>query len=517
MILKVLFTAGALFSISRAYQFYQGWKKLHFLPGFYPLFSPMSLLGALIPSTWWNPGINWPWVQRHTAFFNHSHDVIAMVPILLGDPLAYVGSLDVTRQLLSAEGKTGLTKPPEFTSILLLWGDNLVSASGEMWKRHRRLVAPAFTPKTYALVWEETITTYREMVVAQGWDQGKEFVIPKINSLPMKFALIIISRCGFGLPMSWVDVEDKEDALSFGQSLSMVCEYKIIRLILPRWVYKLPIKKLHDIEEAYVTLAEFMRSFVLRRKQEIDEKGVEEEGQRGDLFTRLVAALGSADKYGLEEQEVIGNTFTLMFAGHETTAKVISATLGLLAIHQGEQEKAYQEILSVCPAGTDPQLEDAPRLTHLLACFQEALRLYPPGSILSRETTQDVVVEISHPSKQSLVIEKGTRLIIDMIAIHYDPKVFPDPERFLPSRWYGVPDLDVSMYGIGPRACIGRKFAQTEATCFLALFLRDWKLDVVLKDGETRQEYEARVMGKASIDGLAFGVGPIALKLVRRG
>jgi cytochrome P450 len=72
------------------------------------------------------------------------------------------------------------------------------------------------------------------------------------------------------------------------------------------------------------------------------------------------------------------------------------------------------------------------------------------------------------------------------------------------------------MFGVGPRACIGRKFAQIEALCFLSLLLRDWKLEVVLENGETQEMYEQRVMGKAGIVGLAFGVGPLPLKFVKR-
>jgi cytochrome P450 len=72
------------------------------------------------------------------------------------------------------------------------------------------------------------------------------------------------------------------------------------------------------------------------------------------------------------------------------------------------------------------------------------------------------------------------------------------------------------MFGMGPRACIGRKFAQAEVLCFLCLLLREWKLDVVLRDGETVEEYERRVMGNASMTGTAFRLASPSLKLTRR-
>ncbi|KAJ7837555.1 hypothetical protein B0H14DRAFT_1097894 [Mycena olivaceomarginata] len=72
--------------------------------------------------------------------------------------------------------------------------------------------------------------------------------------------------------------------------------------------------------------------------------------------------------------------------------------------------------------------------------------------------------------------------------------------------------------GAGPRACIGKKFSQIETLCFLFLFLRDWKITVPLRDGETRGQYEQRViiMGKVGMVGLGLGVEPLSLKLSRR-
>lgn len=51
---------------------------------------------------------------------------------------------------------------------------------------------------------------------------------------------------------------------------------------------------------------------------------------------------------------------------------------------------------------------------------------------------------------------------------------------------------------------------------FLAYLLKDWKLDPVLHEGETRLEYESRIMGMAGREGTAFSVGPVPLKLIRR-
>lgn len=87
----------------------------------------------------------------------------------------------------------------------------------------------------------------------------------------------------------------------------------------------------------------------------------------------------------------------------------------------------------------------------------------------------------------------------------------------MPSRWYGVSEPDLTTFGAGGRACLGRKFALVEALSFLSFVLRDWDISPSLRNGESFQQYEERVMMTAGHVGLSFGVTePIGLVLKRR-
>ncbi|KAJ7176649.1 cytochrome P450 [Mycena filopes] len=507
--------ASAILALA-VYRFLDGLKSVNHIAGMRPLFAPFSLFGAAFGTRWWNPGLNWPWQWRKTAFFNHTHDVISIVPIISGGCSVCTCSMDVARQILAAEGpgKTQqLFKPRRIVAGLLLWGENLVAASGDMWRRHRRIVAPALTSKTYTMLIAETIATYREMVDAEGWGDKEQVLVTEFNRIPRKLAVILIARCGFGLPMPWVDAPT-ENGLTFGKSLTIVTETVIPRLIIPAWLYQFPIERIRIIGAAWSGLGSFMHTFLDSRRSEL--QGSTDEKQRGDILSRLVTAMESDGKVSLDEQEVLGNIFTLMFAGHETTASVITATLGYLALYEEEQEKAYAEIIGTIPDGQDPTMDDLQKLPHLLACFHEAMRIYPAGVAIVRELTTDITISVKRPVEKLLTLQQGTLVVVDMIALHRNPNMFSEPDLFRPSRWYGVPEHDISMFGMGPRACIGRKFSQTEALCFLSLFLRDWKVTVPLRAGETIQEYEERVMGNAGMEGLALGVGPVSLKFSRR-
>ncbi|KAJ7489388.1 cytochrome P450 [Mycena latifolia] len=440
------------------------------------------------------------------AFFNYTHDVISLVPLISGGSSVYTYSMDVAKQIPAAEGKTQLFKPRRIVAGLLLWEDNLVAASGEDWKRHRRIVVPALTSKTLLVV-AKTIATYKEMVDGENWSDDEDILVDDFNRLSRKLALILIFRCGFGLPMPWDDAPTDQNGLTFGKSLTVVTETVIPRLIIPSRLYKLPIKRLRIMEQAWSGLGSFMHTFVETRKdkQRGDTKSADEK-QRGDILSRLVAAMHTDGKLDFDEQEVIGSIFTLMFAGHETTATVITATLGFLAIHEDKQEKAYAEIINT--------IGDLQNLPYLLACFHESMRIYPAGMAV-RELTDDIAITVKRPAEQTIVLRRGTLVVVDMITLHHNPIAFP-PDTFKPSRWVAIPEKDVSMFGIGARACIGRKFSHVEALCLLALFLRDWKITVPVSAAETKRAYEERVMGKAGLTGLAFVVGPISLKLAKR-
>ncbi|CAL1711144.1 unnamed protein product [Somion occarium] len=515
--LDVLITLGSILVLSCIYRYSASLKHVQYVPGMRVLFSPLTIFGAMIPTRSWNPGLNWSWIWRKTAYMNRTHDIISMVPILFGKPSIYVGSLDVARQLLVNENKLRLEKPADLRKSLLLWGESLSTTNGEDWRRHRRILGPAFSNETYVTVVKETASIYREMVAAEGWMDNTEVVVEEFHRIPSHVAFVALARCGFNVRLPWAEERENED-LSFGKALKTVIRTNLARLAIPIWAYKLPLEGLHKMDQAWKYIGVYMHDLVARRREELRGEVPENLHQRGDLFSRLVAALDENAKIGLKEQEVIGNTFTFMFVGHETSARVLTEALGFLAIHQDEQDKAVNEISSALPAGQDPTFNDLSKLVHLLACFHEALRIYPPSLMMGRDTTSEIPIKVTHPSPQTILLPKGSRVVMDMIALHHDPRVFPDPEKFKPSRWYGKNGVgdEVSMFGLGPRVCIGRKFVESEALTFLSMFLRDWKVDIILSPGETRAQYEDRVMGRARLIGHAFGVEPFPLKVSRR-
>jgi len=211
--------------------------------GYRKILAPTSVLGATFPPSSWNLGRNWAWIHRKTAYYNHTHDIISIVPwpIIGGMASFYTCSVDVLKQLLGNESRTRLVKPLDIT-LHRLWGDSLAASSGEIWKRHRRVVAPAFHNKIFSKVRTEATHIFNEMVESEGWTQRNEVFIADVKPIALKFTLVTIGRCGFGLPMTWSKKEATDGTLEFEEAISIASETLIPRFFLFSWVWRLPIK-----------------------------------------------------------------------------------------------------------------------------------------------------------------------------------------------------------------------------------------------------------------------------------
>ncbi|HMB90578.1 MAG TPA: cytochrome P450 [Rhodothermales bacterium] len=111
------------------------------------------------------------------------------------------------------------------------------------------------------------------------------------------------------------------------------------------------------------------------------------------------------------------------------------------------------------------------------------MRLYPPAWVLGRTAIEEVEVG-------GYAIPAGATMYLSQFVIHRDARFFEDPERFDPDRWSPERKKAISKFayfpfGIGPRVCIGERFAWMEATVVLALLARRWRA-VPVEDHEVR-------------------------------
>lgn len=101
-------------------------------------------------------------------------------------------------------------------------------------------------------------------------------------------------------------------------------------------------------------------------------------------------------------------------------------------------------------------------------------------------------------------------------TVEYNPRYFPSPEVYRPSRWYDTTTDDAyTAFSVGPRSCIGKKFAVTEAIAFLSNLLRDYSVEPLLKDGENLESWKERVLGRTEVK-LTFSISEAPLRFRKR-
>ncbi|KZT55755.1 cytochrome P450 [Calocera cornea HHB12733] len=447
----------------------------------------------------------------------YGNDVIALVPFISGRSVLYTRSVEVAKQILGQ--KSDWDKVPEQVDALALFGENLFSSYREGWQRHRRITGPGFKHKLYEQVWNESIRTYHDMVHTEGWRANASYIHSDVTAMASKVALYIVASCGFGMSLAWEEtVGERVKGLTLSECFHIASRSVYAQIFLPKWCFRLPYKPLRKIREANLILESILLGIIQKRKAE----GVANRKERAekDIFSLLLDANEEEvdAKNALNDRELISDVFLLMVAGHETTSHALASVLGLLACHSDVQERAYKEIMSVVPDGRDPTFQDSEAFPYLQACFLEAIRFFPSVAGMPRRAMADTVLHVpsNHGTVTDVVVKKDQYMVIDLFAISYNEAYYPDPDQYIPERWLDPSTEQGMNFGGGPRVCIGRRFALSEATAMLSMIIRDWKIEPVLREGESLAEWRKRCLDGNVANTLGFGPKSFPLRFRAR-
>jgi cytochrome P450 len=176
----------------------------------------------------------------------------------------------------------------------------------------------------------------------------------------------------------------------------------------------------------------------------------------------------------LTEEEVMEEVNTFVFAGHDTVGISIAFTLFCLGHHPEVQERVAREIEHVMSETGEYEVtaDQVKKLKYLEAVIKESLRLFPPGPSFGRKIKEDVSLNGYH-------VPAGTDVWLNVKAIHMDPAIFPDPQKFDPERFMNessIPAFAFAAFSLGPRNCIGSRFAMIEEKILLAHVLRKFQI-----------------------------------------
>ena len=179
----------------------------------------------------------------------------------------------------------------------------------------------------------------------------------------------------------------------------------------------------------------------------------------------LLADLAAASRNG--EADLLGEVSSLLFAGFDTSAAAMGWAMWLLSGSPQLQEKLRAEVRTAL-SGAPPTAHSVAAMPQLVAFQDEALRIFPPIPILGRRAlVNDRIGDIQ--------VAPGQIVLVSIIGLHHDQKVFPEPRRVSLTRHPADAPRDRNgqfiPFGLGRRVCGGSRIANIELTTALALML----------------------------------------------
>jgi len=324
--------------------------------------------------------------------------------------------------------------------VALLLGNGLMVSHGDLWKRQRRMIQPAFNHESIIGPLTELITAVnseflRKWQLAAGRKESVN-VTRDVSGMALEVVLRFILGDDYERIGSHFDLLSQEQARNVEFAMSFRSLGKIILQVIDR-----------------------------RRKDRATST---------DALGMLMQARDPQSGQLMQDRQLIDEILTLIVAGHETTASTLNWAWYLISQHPEVEQKLSNELNTLT---TFSDFGDLPRFLYTRQVIDETMRLYPAGWLLTRRALGD-------DRLGEFFVPAGTEIYVPPYFIQRNPDLWEEPDRFNPDRFR--PDnskrrhrLATIPFSAGPRNCIGELFARIEMQIHLMTIARYLRLQYV--------------------------------------
>ncbi|XP_041507689.1 cytochrome P450 4A10-like [Microtus oregoni] len=359
--------------------------------------------------------------------------------------------------------------------LLAPWiGYGLLLLNGQPWFQHRRMLTPAFhydILKPYVKTMADSV-----LLMLDKWEQlaAQDSSIEIFQHISL-MTLDTIMKCAFNHKGS---VQVDGNYKTYIQAIADLNKlfYSRVRNIFHQNDTIYSLSSNGRLADRACQLAHDHTDGVIKmRKNQLQDEGELEKVKKKRRLDFLDILLFARKENGdsLSDKDIRAEVDTFMFEGHDTTASGLSWIFYALATHPEHQQRCREEVQSLLGDGSSITWDHLDQMPYTTMCIKEAMRLYPPVPGVSRELNTPV----TFPDGRSL--PKGIPVILSIYALHHNPKLWPNPEVFDPSRF--APDSPRHSHSFlpfsgGARNCIGKQFAMNELKVVVALTLLRFEL-----------------------------------------
>ena len=337
-------------------------------------------------------------------------------------------------------------KGPGFERVKMLLGNGLIVSDGDVWRRSRRMIQPAFSRQNVHRLMKVMVECSDRRAVhwAQLAAKGEQCNITAETS---DFSLELILISIFSSDYENRIVSEGHNPFDFlsrdsTRDLSVVMKVRQLRLLL-----------LSIIED--------------RRA-----------GKGSEEFDFLSMYLQATDKDGqsFTDAELLDELMTLIVAGFETSANTLNWVWYLIAKHPEVEAKLIKEAEDKLPSVSALNGDSLAEMQYTQQVLEEALRLYPPVWLFTRRSHElDELDDFD--------IGPGTDIYLSPYVLHRTEHYWADPDSFDPDRFApsDKPKKDRPYYpfSLGPRRCLGEYFSFLEMKVHLGLLLPRFRMQLM--------------------------------------
>lgn len=344
-----------------------------------------------------------------------------------------------------------------------LLGNSIFTTNGDVWARQRRLVDAGFSQERLRKIFPSMLSAIDEMLARLSEHTDKVY---EVDAEMTHITADIIFR---------TILSENLDELAANHIFEAFNEFQLhAQRALMLKIYRLPTFFAdRSCRKSANKIRPVIAQVIARR---YEEKALGFNKKYDDILEGVMNAVDPITHDSFSYDEMVDQICMLFLAGHETSASALTWSLYLISNCKDLQIKMLEEINQIAP-NRNFEFEDIKKLGLVNNIFKEALRLYPPVGMFSREATEEHCIRNKN-------VKTGSAIIISPWLLQRNPDLWKDAELFDPER-FDTPDGQASAkcayipFSKGPRVCTGQAFAMQEAILILANIVKRFSIDNV--------------------------------------
>lgn len=377
-----------------------------------------------------------------------------------------------------------------------LFGRILMSLKGTEWKAMRSTLTPAFTSAKIKYMIEFMVEVGNSMVkfLKQEIQKSKDSAIDiNAHDIALRYANDVIATCAFGIKTdSYQDPSNPFYKMSIELTtfsptrfFSMMM-YKISPLISK--ILRLNVVRDGEVKfynDLLFGAMKYRQDNKITRKDMIEVLQQIKNGNHESTDKEIIKneELATQKKnHEWTDQDIMGQAMFFLIAGFDSVASGMASFMLEMAMNPDVQERLYKEIQENDALNGKFDYNTIQDMKYLDMVISETLRLWPPAPFTNRSCVKAYNIGKAHDgATKDCVIPAGANLVIPIFDIHRNPDNFPnplkfDPERFSPENKNQIKPFAYQPFGVGPRNCIGARFALSEVKIMAYQFIQNFEV-----------------------------------------